>query len=227
MINNKLYDLYTNHIKGITQLAHTYNDIDGPLLMKCWEKDYLKSNFKILFVGKECNGWIGDVSADLGKLLHAYEEFKLSKNGNRTVFWQYVYWMNSLLNPDQKEDTNFLWTNISKFCNINGKGLNWSTHIDTVNKFNCLKDEIEIVKPNVVIFFSGPYYDGKMNCQFNDQLNFTQVFEDIPIRQLAKVNHICLPHHTYRVYHPSYLQRSGLYNHIERLVDQIKNPNNL
>jgi len=225
MINEKLKELYTSKVDGVKQLANSLDDIDGPLLLKCWEDEYAKSKFKILFVGKECNGWVGYASDNVEECMKRYDNFKLSKNGNRTVFWQYVYWVNSLLNPEQREGNNFLWTNISKFCTLDGAGLEWAVHTETVKHFNCLIDEVKITNPDIVLFFSGPYYDDKMKVQFEGEISFKKVFDDIPQRELARVEHSVLPRHSYRVYHPSSLQRQMKSNYIQRLVEHIKNEN--
>lgn len=225
MINEKLKELYESKMDGLNQLSTLLDDIDGPLFMKCWEDEYLKTKFKILFVGKECNGWFGDVSDDVVGGMNKYDNFNLSKNGNRTVFWQYVYWINSLFNPEQREGNNFLWTNISKFCTLNGEGLDWSVHTETVKHFNCLADEIKIANPDIVLFFSGHSYDDKIRIQFDGDIQFKKVFDEISERELAKVEHPELPKHTYRVYHPKYLQIKNKYHYLEKLMEHIKNEN--
>lgn len=224
MINEKLKLLYGTKIQGIKQLSSFEDEIDGPLLMKCWEDEYLKSEFKILFIGKECNRWVG-LSDNVEKCINFYDQFKLSKNGNRTVFWRYVYWVNSLLNPEQSEGNNFLWTNVSKFCTIKGKGLEWNVHNKSVENFNCLVDEIKITNPDIIIFFSGPYYDDKIKIQFDGDITFNRVFDEIPVKELAKLEHPDLPKNSFRIYHPSALQWQKKSKYIDRLVELIKNDN--
>lgn len=221
MINKQLAEFYNSKINGIDSLSELEDDIDGPLLMHCWEEHYAQSKFKILFIGQENHGWIGDVSDDVDDLMNGYKEFEFSKNGSYTTFWQYVYWINKLLNPNSTEGKNFLWTNVSKFCTCEGKPLEWSTHLNCVKHFNCLLSEIEIVKPDVIFFLSGPNYDHKINAQFESNLVFKQVFEDIPARQVAIIEHPKLPKHTYRTYHPNYLQRSRNDAHITKVVELI------
>jgi hypothetical protein len=99
--------------------------------------------------------------------------------------------------------------------------LDWKTHKSTVDKFNCLKEEIAVTKPDVVVFLSGPNYDGKINVQFNDEIEFKN-FKDRHIRETAKLEHPDLPEHTYRIYHPNYLQRSKKGFLLEELIDHLK-----
>ena len=221
MINEKLREMYSQKIEGLKSSPDFADEVDGPILMHCWEDEYEKSQIKILFIGKECNGWIGYMSDKIDKPIEDYKKFKLSKNGNRTVFWQYIYRINAALNPDQKDGNNFLWTNVSKFCTHKGHGLDWDIHLSTVDKFNCLKDEIVITKPDIVIFLSGPDYDGKINIQFNNEVEF-KPFKEQHIRETAILEHPVLPKHSYRIYHPNYLQRSKKSFLLEELIEHLK-----
>jgi hypothetical protein len=85
-----------------------------------------------------------------------------------------------------------------------------------------LTDEIKIVQPDVILFFSGPNYDDKIKIQFNETPQFVKVFDDIPIRELARVAHDDLPYNSYRAYHPAALQRQNKLNQVERLIEKIK-----
>lgn len=221
MINEKLRETYAKKIEGLKNSPAFADEVDGPILMHCWEEEYNKSQYKILFVGQECNGWIGYMDDKIETSIEGYKKFALSKNGNRTIFWQYVNKINSELNPDQAEEKNFLWTNVSKFSTLDGKGLDWETHLSTVDKFNCLKDEIAVTKPDVVIFLSGPDYDGKINTQFNNEVKF-ETFKERNIREVSKLEHPDLPKHTYRIYHPNYLQRSKKTFLLDELIDHVK-----
>jgi hypothetical protein len=221
MINKKLHKAYNEKIKGLKNSPEFADEVDGPILMHCWEEEYNKSAYKILFVGQECNGWIGYMDDKIDTSIDGYKEFALSKNGNRTIFWQYVNRINSALNPAQAEGKNFLWTNVSKFSTLDGKGLDWDTHVSTINNFNCLKEEINATKPDVVIFLSGPNYDGKINVQFNNEVKF-EPFKERHIREISKLEHPDLPQQTYRIYHPNYLQRSKKSYLLDELIDHLK-----
>jgi hypothetical protein len=84
-----------------------------------------------------------------------------------------------------------------------------------------LKDEIAIAKPDVVIFLSGPNYDGKINVQFNNEVEF-KPFKEQHIRETVILEHPVLPKHSYRIYHPNYLQRSKKSFLLEELIEHLK-----
>ena len=221
MINERLRETYSQKIEGLKNSPEFADEVDGPILMHCWEEQYKKSQYKILFVGQECNGWIGYMDDKIDVSIDGYKQFEMSHSGNRTIFWQYVNKINSALNPDQAEMKNFLWTNVSKFSTLDGNALDWGTHLSTVNKFNCLREEIAITKPDIVIFLSGPNYDGKINVQFNDEVNFKK-FKDRHLRETVILEHPDLPKHTYRIYHPNYLQRSKKSFLLDELIEHLK-----
>ena len=221
MINQKLRETYSKKIIGLKNSPDFAEEVDGPILMHCWEEEYLKSNYKILYVGQESNGWIGYMDDNITASIDAYKQFAMSKNGNRSIFWQHIYKINSALNPNQAEGNNFLWTNVSKFTSLDGTALDWNTHLTTVNKFNCLKEEIDITKPDVVMFLSGPNYDDKIKLQFNGEVKF-KTFLNRTIREIAQLEHPDLPEHSYRTYHPNYLQRSKKSFLMDELIVHLK-----
>jgi hypothetical protein len=216
-INNQLENLYAKNISGVSELENL--ELDGPLLMHCWEKEYLNSNFKILFIGQETYSWAGDIVTDINNEVNRYKQFVNMEVS--TPFWNCIYRINEQLN--QNQNNNFQWTNISKFCNVKPPyPLSFDVHTKTVEHFNVLKEEIEILKPDVIIFFSGHSYDDKIEIQFKENLEFLSVFDEIPKIELARIKGSCLPEHTYRTYHPNYLQRSKKKYIIDFLLSKIR-----
>ena len=45
-INDKLLDLYSSEIKKLKSADIKAENIDGPLLMHCWEEEYFNSKYK-------------------------------------------------------------------------------------------------------------------------------------------------------------------------------------
>jgi hypothetical protein len=58
------------------------------------------------------------MSDKIDKPIEDYKKFKLSKNGNRTVFWQFVYRINAALNPNQKMAITFYGQMFQNFAPI-------------------------------------------------------------------------------------------------------------
>ncbi len=70
-----------------------------------------------------------------------------------------------------------------------------------------LKLEIRLLSPDVIVFFSGPTYDGALQVAFSD-LTFHQFDSQTATRELAVVRSESLTPLCLRSFHPSYLQRS-------------------
>jgi hypothetical protein len=233
-INQKLKELYKSKIGGAVALKEKFGDkLDGPHMLYCWEQEYTaESNVKILFIGQENYGWYYNdgiynegICDNVEYGMCKYKDFALGAEYLKTPYWRYVHEINAHLNPGKNK--NFLTTNVSKFC-AGGGPLDWETHKECVKHFDCLREEIKILNPDVIIFFSGPQYDDKIREQFNkDELKFETVFEDIGVQELARIKGDYLPKHTYRIYHPNYLQRSKKRYLIDFLLPYIKNDKEL
>ncbi|MGJ8659093.1 MAG: hypothetical protein ACSHWV_04520, partial [Cellulophaga fucicola] len=114
-INSQLKSLYEEETNRLLEKKTLPENIDGPNLMYCWEDEYLNSEFKILFVGREPNGWMGDLHLNASDCIKRYKDFELCKNGKYTTFWQYIYDTKNILMPTTIGEKNFLWSNVSKF----------------------------------------------------------------------------------------------------------------
>lgn len=221
----QLRELYYSFLPQLKNLVEHIGDEDtadyeGPLLMHCWDDEYNNSEYKILFIGQETNGWNGfdrpKIQSDIDNILNLYITFEMGVNYN-SVFWQHVNYINNVLNPGKK--LNFLWSNVLKFGR-SGKGRPDEIVTDAeMLYFNVLRNEIEIVKPDVVIFFSGPNYDYDLGLRIED-ISFQQVDTNFEIRQLAKVQSKYLPAKSYRTYHPNYLRKSGNEGILEIIIQE-------
>lgn len=99
-----------------------------------------------------------------------------------------------------------IWNNTYKIGNKE-KGKNRPVDIirSFENKyFNILEEEINILKPDIIIFFTGPYYEKRIEKIFSIQ-SCIPLISHINEKELAKVqlsNGII----AYRTYHPNFLQ---------------------
>jgi len=229
-INEKLIELYNSNLSGLQAIHDKFDDqVDGPQMMYCWEENYKNAEIKILFIGQEPNTWIYESWAEIERPLERYKEFALATNkkNDETTFWKGVVQVNEILNRKPDNRLCFLWTNVSKYSTKEG-GRVADKDFDFINEnFNVLQSEINIIKPDVVIFFSGPDLDERITTQFEGKLIFEKIHDQIPSRQLAKIIHKNLPRDTYRVYHPSALQRQKKWNYLQLIINQIKDYNTL
>ncbi len=223
-INEELKKLYSDNIEGIKEISdksditdngESYSKWDGPILMHCWEQHYDDAKFKILFIGQEPNKWIERAWDEIEEPLKRYEEFALARETKDvTTIWRAIFEINKMLNPNSENTQNFLWTDVSKYSTWEGKKINDSDFKFINKRFNVLQEEIKIIDPSVIIFFSGPDYDQWIKDQFKGNITFDEhLLQDIPKRELSIVRldseKQLLPVHTYRTYHPGFLSYSN------------------
>ncbi|MFD0976784.1 hypothetical protein [Salinimicrobium gaetbulicola] len=222
-INKKLFELYEKETKRLLEKNTFPDNIDGTNLMYCWENDYLKSKYKMLFIGREPNGWMGDLNLDVNDCIDRYKEFELCENGKYTTFWQYVYETKNLLMPETIGQKNFLWTNVSKFSKaVEGTAIDYDDFKFFCENFDVLEREIEITNPDVIIFFTDNSWDEKIQRQIKDKIKFSKVDNEIDNSELARISAKPFPFHTYRVAHPITLQTQKKWNYMERIIENIK-----
>lgn len=208
--NQKLKDLYIGNIPGAKRIVSELGDeVDfvSPLLMRCWEKDYDSAKVKILYCGQETNGWHGylrpTTRQSIEKILDAYEEFNMGRSYN-SIFWQYVHRIHRIFNPD---NNGFAWTNIIKFGKSDMGRPDAVVQEAELKYYNLLKQEISILAPDMVIFFTGPNYDADIAARLRD-VSFENC-STLDARQFALVKSVDLPCPAIRTYHPGYLNRNS------------------
>jgi len=227
-MNKKLFELYDSKWEKLNELLENIRNDNSfeikptnPLLIKIKdESDFLNADLRIMFFGQETNVWYQETNS-LESVINAYDDFynnNLYKN-HGGHFWNGI---NQLIkkmseyNPDIK--TRYVWNDIIKIGKSNGKGLppEYIYEIER-NYFSVIKDEIEILNPNVLLFFTGPYYDKFIKDVFGE-INF-EAIPPFNIRQLAKAkfqNRTLI-----RTYHPNYLWRNKIENFYNPIISEI------
>jgi len=84
-----------------------------------------------------------------------------------------------------------------------------------------LRHEVEVLKPDVVVFFTGPSYDNSIQCAFPEAESYPLVPES-PKSEIAMVNAPGLPINTIRTFHPVYLQRSRRWSTLSLIADWVQ-----
>jgi hypothetical protein len=201
---------------------------------------------KLLIVGQETRHWayspseIGEPDEPIGN----FWEFSRAKHGVvamrklyrwyamgrvypklNSPFWRGFRAIDATING--AADT-ALWTNVFK-VNVNGSVMKNCRAADVSAlqraQKGLLAGEIAILKPDIVIFLSGPRYDSAIRCEFPD-MKISTFSRRLPESSVGVVRAEGLPLRTVRTYHPEYLQRSrqlGLLSEISdwavKLVD--------
>ncbi len=211
----QLKSLYEKNSIKIREVRDTFpdDDLEGPFLIYPCE-EYLNSKIKMMIIGQQTNGWECNVN-DFDEQLFCYDGFDLGRNYNSSPFWNIYHKLErSILNKDYCT----VWGNVNKYdleCDKPyGEYENKISELDYI-----LKDEINILKPNIIIFICGYTFDERIENIYK-QANFKTVF-DWTFNQMVKIEHSDLPEHTYRTYHPKYLRMSKLENRIINTLSNI------
>ena len=110
------------------------------------------------------------------------------------------------------------WTNISKF-DLEG-GRSYGEYEAAISRLDdLLIAELEILKPKVCVFFSGPSFDNRLEKIF-PTIEY-QTVADWPVRELAQLSHPLLPKMTFRTYHPRFLRMNGLEENFINFIKKI------
>ena len=221
-LNSELQKIYKPYYEELKKRANELPDETScPLLMHVFD-EYEQSKVKILIVGKETNSWENlKASLRLEDIIEKYQEFELGhgyipKNGKKRTlcspFWNFSRkFYTKSNNVSERKKKGFLWTNISKFDT--GHGSRTPENIHRFKEgFELLRIEVKIIKPDVVLFFTGNDYN--VNIENDLNLSFEIVDSKLNIVQLKDPLNI-FPKNTYKIYHPNFLYRNKNISHEE------------
>jgi len=144
-----------NSVSGTEQVTN-------PLLIQV-PHDFEEYKFKIMIFGQETNGWCdecgndGIFSSSIEKSMKVYDEF-VNKEGflkYNSPFWQVHRHIKSNINS--KEETVFIYNNINKIGRMD-RGSNTDINKLQFEYFNVIGKELDLIKPDVMLFFTGPKY---------------------------------------------------------------------
>ena len=214
-VNEKLKQLYSENWEVYNkkikdwELQHLAKGVTNPLCLAVNE-NYLSADIKVMIFGQETNGWCDDDvrSGNIEGMQKAYLSF-FKGNKFDSHKGQFKNGFNHIVKDLNEEYADkkigFIWNNIIKRGKKNGKGKP-PKGVYNIEKeyFNIISQEINILKPDVIIFLSGPYYDVNIKTVFKN-VSFKDINE-FKKRQLAIVDGINTKI-AIRTYHPNYLYR--------------------
>lgn len=199
-----------------------------PLLLLPHER-WKAARVKVPIVGQETRRWLYDPNqvGQPGNAINNFRDFLQAKDGVGAMwnlyswyalgrahptlnspFWRGFRGFDSAVN-DARDAA--LWTNVFK-VNVNGSVMKncRAAEVAALQKlqFGLLREEIEILKPEVVVFFSGHRYDSTLRIEFPD-MEILPFSPRMPASAVGIIRAAGLPERTIRTYHPEYLQRSS------------------
>lgn len=220
-----LISLYRSGLKGEERKKAKDADSDWYLKKETPEHEewYTKADIKIMFFGQEPHRWKNDMDTDVGDLMAVYEDFlddKYVVEGSSGYFSEdeiknsriFKFAINGImscmrddvLRPYPGKRVSMIWNNISKLSTRDGKPVNMQVHEIERNYFHVIPEEVRILKPDILIFFTGPGQD-----RYYEYIkeNFTIAGEpsalgNLPVHDVAKlpIKEATL---AYKTYHPN------------------------
>jgi hypothetical protein len=236
-LNKKLYSLYAQTHASISKVADKYNRKSCikeertayPLFIKS-NSGYENADIKLLIFGKETNGWSNEKNKVYGsdvtliEILNAYDNFFNKKEcyKRKSNFWPRIReFINILQEKNENEKIDYLWNNIVKMAYYWKVGFP-DFYEDIVKKYlnKIIIKEIEILKPDYLLFFTGPTYDFVLDDIFENPTK--EKIGKFSEREICRVK-IKNVKGSFRTYHPNYLIRSGLFYKITKeIINNIK-----
>ena len=179
LLQAKLNDFYRTTLAGAKPLFDDKHlrELSAPLLISI-SAAYLRAPVRVMFVGKETNGWWGKLSAyyavedSLAELMQRYQQQmgKLKWGGR---FFQMLSRTARELNGAQADA--IAWTNLMRTDREQGKGYSrnskeFSAALTKMSQ-EMLRFEVELLKPDVIIFACGTSYDSVIKETFPHRTN--------------------------------------------------------
>lgn len=218
-MNEQLAPIYKEYLSRLfnTLSIKEKEGVSKPLLLDV-PVSYENEKVKVMIIGKETHGgWdflkdlkIDDLETEIINLQLKYRNFIID-DAVSSPFWDFFQ---KLANRFELNWKRFIWNNISKI-DVNKSTPPLYIQLKNQDGYLLVKKEIEILNPDLLIFTGSN----------EDWLKF--IYQDLEFQeitpQLFEITHQNLPKNTYWTYHPNYLRRSGKYEIIDEIIDEIYN----
>lgn len=231
-MNEKLQEIYkskwddlSSSLEEILSDNSKENKPTNPLLLYINEEIYRNADLRVMIFGQETNDWEGDFQNNINICLNTYDDFF---NANDCYSYGGQFWngfnrfLTLLKNRFPEKKVSSIWNNVIKIGN-SGRDKNYPPeYIYNIErqKFSVIEKEIEILKPNIILFLSGPNYDAELRNSLTN-VQFSQLNKNFTERQLAKIKYQDY-NNTFRTYHPNYLWRHGIDTYFNEIIDNIE-----
>ncbi|MST84756.1 hypothetical protein [Hallella mizrahii] len=225
------------------------------------EEWYTNANLKVMFFGRETHIWGWDEESSVSDgCVEQYEKFygrnyrEVNDGNKRGVFFLvdsedklsktpfFATGLNGIMSgieerlkevcPDKHAV--YLWNNISKLSSANGTSASTTAHEYEKKYFHVIPSEINILKPDVIIFFTGfdAKYDEYINENFNDESGYpligSETLQGVDESDVVKLNIKGIPL-AYKTHHPQTthvnnktIDGAERWKHYNAILDDIK-----
>lgn len=219
-IGEQLRFLYESNAENVRNLLRNPEYVteqyihEGPFLINPWVEEYAKARYKILIIGKQTDGWTWeenreiDIKVLIEKTLKLYKDYQNGHNESGRMFWRAFSKIVSALNGEHNY-LSAIWGNLWKYDQFNYVedkviGPSGGFREALLSQLNILEKEIEICKPDAVIFFTSNHLDRDLCRQLKD-ISHKAFNDEYAVEEFSRCAHPVLPRKSYRTYHPDYL----------------------
>jgi hypothetical protein len=201
----------------------TDQGISHPLFVSLGDQ-YFAAERKVMIVGQETNSWYGLLGQEklgddpVGKVMQWYEDFNLGAR-YRSPFWDAARKLRRLLSTAEGS-VGLAWSNLYP-CDQR-KGRPAEQQGQSLLDLRILPREIGILKPDAVIFFTGPQiqYVAALDSLFRSVQHFDA---GAPSGfWIQRLEHAGLPAASFRTYHPASLRRQKKWAALDTLAGLIR-----
>lgn len=214
---NTLKDVYQKYWNGyLTHIRNNPNiEAANPFLIVL-PSDYQEKTKKVMICGQETQGWGNEFDdcpdkATLDAILRIYDGF-VNGGGYNSPYWQFI---NSL--KKACPDVGFVCNNIVKIGKKHGPGCDDQINELTLKYFPVVPKELSILRPDVILFLTGPNYDWRIRKTLGDfntrKIDNIKRFDEIIFEDSSMPK-------AFRCYHPRYLRQCGLEKKVQTYIIQ-------
>jgi hypothetical protein len=214
-INQDLRRVYITMMPRIRQHFPIIEGYSYPQLLEVpqsacnWRK-------RLMIVGQQPFGWSIDTKTswdndegEVDALLDLYRTFDLGGRYRATPFWSFSHMIAAQINEGSGEKS-FLWSNLLK-VDKDGERVESAKEVE-LKTIGLLAEEIEIIHPDLILFFTGPSYDSVL-CK-----HLAVTLDEQGNRLMSEVKGFQFSILALRTYHPRYLRMAKIEGSV---LDQI------
>ena len=216
-MNDALRNLYEAHTSHFDRFNNEEEDTSNPFLIQA-PSDYLEKKTRIMVFGQETNTWYSNLkNNEISKLMEVHGIFEYEGLLARPFARILTDLKNEIPN------SSLIWNNVLKVGRYKESGMPSYEMIKYVHgNFNVLKKEIEILKPDFLLFFSSYKYDDFIINQLgNFDVTAVDGFSENELATFTFEDNLRIKR-AMRTYHPGYLNRAGLWSRVfEELKRQV------
>ena len=216
-VKKELESLYNRHWTGYYDNIRSKEDSSYPFLILPYDK-YFTASYRVMVCGQETMSWEWEGRIDpknpVESLMKQYESFIYGKAKNSPI-WNFEKRLRKALPA-----AGFVSNNIVKIGKRKGAGCDENIFRLGLEHFPVVHEEIDILKPDLVLFLTGKDYDGRIRAVLGD---FTSqpIDADRYIQRLKFADPTMPP--AIKTYHPGYIQRKGWYHdYASAIINEIK-----